>query len=584
MPVDLKNLEESIKRESPTTGLLLNDTKVLADQSKPLPLRHSGNSFRNFFTAIRPQMGATSHAIGNKLTSASHAKRKIVSSGMGMVASTTTGYVVGWATGLAATSAFVATAALTGGIAAGVLVLGLLIGIAVSQYQKAQKEQRKKNLALGTRTNVQMLDDLRYLLTHGELEEIARYHEKALKTEKELFVSLMNTPSTGVSNCGEAATIAYKMYRHKKRLEEKLVADDRKKHVCLYNKLVQDKIKESSALLQSLGKEFVESVVKHRLADGTLGRTASKKPTLGIVKGEFRDYLELKLKTWVNDALKGSGDKKAAAFLDVLTLLYEAKMSSTGDHNDVAGKVSNALDAASLSTSSLGSTGQTGNKVAAMSAQTLLDGMLLTGKTAATEAAKISAFGSMASGAPGSIAASGGAGFAAGLLVSSLVGAVLEYKNDKNNMAALKTEKDPVQRIWILRSLLEAGRINILYESYRKTQESTERLNALVTAFKAMNVRPSYALMVEAATHLYRIQKHVIRMIAVGGLLNMFFNELDKEVGRMVRVWSDQGGLAPRAIHIVKGQVVKDHACNGTCYGLVMIENGVVKVQHRLSV
>ena len=429
-----------------------------------------------------------------------------------------------------------------------------------------------------------MLDDLRYLLTHGELEKIARYHENALKTEKELFLALMNAPSTGLANCGEAATLACKMSRHKKRLEEKLVADDRKKHVGMYNKLVQDKIKESSALLQSLGKEFIESVVKHRLADGTLGRTASKNPVLGVVKGEFRDYLELKLKTWANDALKGSGDKKAAAFLDVLPLLYEAKMSSTGDPNDIAGKVINALEAASLSTSSSGSTGQTGNKVAAMSAQTLLDGILLTGKTAATEAAKISVFGSMASGAPGSIAASGGAGFAAGLLVSSLVGAVLEYKNDKNNMAALKTEKDPVQRIWILRSLLEAGRINILYESYRKTQESTERLNTLVTVFKAMSGRLSYALMTEAATHLYRIQTHLIRMIAVGGLLNMFFNELDKEAGRMVRAWSDQGGLAPRAIHIVKGQVMKDHACNGTCYGLEMIENGVIKVQHRLSV
>ena len=145
MPVDLKVLEEQIKRDSPTAALLLNDAQVLADQSKQLPLRHSGNSFWKFFTAARPQMGRISHAIGNTLTSVSHAKRKIVSSRMGMVASTGTRYVVGWAIGLAATSAFVATAALTGGIAAGVLVLGLLIGVAVSQYQKAQKEQRKKS-------------------------------------------------------------------------------------------------------------------------------------------------------------------------------------------------------------------------------------------------------------------------------------------------------------------------------------------------------------------------------------------------------------------------------------------------------
>ena len=81
MSVDLKALEALIKRESPATGVLLNDTKILADKSSPLPLRHSGNSFRNFFTAIRPQMGSTSHGIGNLITSASHAKRRGVSRG-----------------------------------------------------------------------------------------------------------------------------------------------------------------------------------------------------------------------------------------------------------------------------------------------------------------------------------------------------------------------------------------------------------------------------------------------------------------------------------------------------------------------
>ncbi|MBF0226671.1 MAG: hypothetical protein HQK76_14555 [Desulfobacterales bacterium] len=599
----LNELEAKIKQEHPEMALLLADVYSYAKDHKPMPLRYSGNPYLNALTYLKPEAGKGTHAMGNVWTSqAEHNKRGLAASAIGAGASAGTSFGVGTAVGVvSASGAIVVAGALTGGIAVGVLLLGLAIVVGVKQYEKGKVNEAALRIDhFKEQTEIQRLDDLHYMLTHGQLTELARYQEKALETEKELREELNKVISP--RKCVDSATLAYKMYRHKVRLEEKLLNDTRMEHVRAFKNMIDEKICDSSNQLKLLGEKFVRSLMLIRKKNGTL-------ITAGSAKGditEVKDYLELKWKSWVDEELDplftfstdgesepiltfNSEQNKRTFFEELGLLLKDARKSSKGDQHDVGLKVTDKLKE-EYNSGKLRLPQNKSENFENFSAKTLMNGMLNAGKDAAIEAAKVDAMGAQFASSASSLAVSGGVGFAAGLLVSTVISAVCDHYNDKNNSDALKTESDPKQRIWFLRAMLENGRVEQLYESYKKIQEATDHITKHLALIQLEDRRPWFEDLVATASGFFRIQKHIIKMLSIGGILTSFFMELDQEVHRMAKAYEDD--LVPNAIKSIAktfefkgtkrvanmglGRVLSYEfvhtthpPCEGTCYELV---------------
>jgi hypothetical protein len=283
-------------------------------------------------------------------------------------------------------------------------------------------------------------------------------------------------------------------------------------------------------------------------------------------------------------------------------ILHRARTSSDGDHKNVCGTVTSALrealaaanaqrmaaEGASLSSSTSSSRD---TAIENFTSQKLIDVFLSAGKTAATAASTSSALGSAAIGSTTNIAAGAGGGFLVGAIASALFTYMFDAINDRNNMRAIAsgTLTNPVQRVWVLRSMLEAGRIASISESYRKTRESLTYMQNAFSQYGRYDFSssfPSEEALVNVTKHLFRVQKHVLRMVGMAGVLNLFYAELDMSIDRLMDSYLKEGGQADRALDLIKKQVSKrTHICAGTCYRMHEANQGgdVFSVAHRLG-
>lgn len=573
-------LETNLNQHHINTALLLSTCRVAAEKG-----------------------GSIKHAAANVKTGIFHNKRKTGAQLLGSGAGMAVGYGVSTAVGGAATATFgiagLATlGAVTGGIAIGALLLGIGIAAGISAYRSSVKagmtNKIKGDNGQFDYDPATLMKDLKHLLTAGEVEDLARYFDKAKETERAFKLALTKP----LSNCKDAADLAHAMYTHRRRLEEKLRKGQRMEHLAMYKNLVDMKMSDTALMLEHMGHlhalNIVQWIVNRSHSEVELQRISRNSDTTDI-----RDYTDLKWKTWFEQLVenKPMGTKTHSELLQAQTrisrnygikqpaikatikniyaaILHEAKHASDGDKKNIAGKVADNLDR------ELRKTTVSTEDVASFTSLKLLDLTLGAGKTAGTSAAKSAALGSASIGSVGNIAASAGAGMLASILVTCLFTYAFDKANDKNNAAAIdsRSEPDPVKRIWLLRSMLMTGRVETLYESYVKIQQSFEQFKAFHTRYDFVDRYPTHHELVKATTTFFRMQKHLLRMLAMGSVLSMFFDELDSAVDQMMDAYSQEGGDAVFAIDSIIKQVERQtHTCVGTCYELkARGSNGIV--------
>lgn len=619
----MKQKEEELCRTARGTAMLLHDAGYFARKSIALPVEKAGN--KEFAGAV--STGGTRHFFQNQINSFSHNKRGLATTAAGTAASVGTGIGVGVAVG-GGVALVAASAAITGGIAVGVFALGIGIAVGINAYgayQRGQAHERTSGQSADERYDTSaMVSDLEYMLNAADLEALARYQDKAIEAGK-LLDRMVAAP---VANCGDAATLAYGLFRFKHRLEEKLDKGRQMDHLTNFVFLVDNKIAAASQMCSLLGEIHTANLVIHLAKPDANLLNPEQKKAYGksvTVANHLRDYNALAWKTWfetMTGARPGAAGAHVAGLMPLVALrqrmmtrsgkaemekafasiLKEAKNASDGDHNDVSGKVQDALAAAGsvdlgdqAAATRSGHVGGTSLKEFSISQ---LQGVVLgAGKTAATSASVSSALGSSAIGSTVNIAASGGAGLAAGIVVSALVGYALELLNDRSNIKAIygNTVTDPAQRIWLLRSMLKAGRIEAMADSIRKCQESIAALQAFYADGSTMRTHAStrdrsghettHADMVTATKHLFRLQKHMLKLLAANSVLGLFYNELYGQVEKMITAYSAPGGAADQAIDKIKGRVEQSHhaQCAGTCYHVTSGSATGFNVAHRLK-
>ena len=627
--------EAELKRNSLGGYLMVADCSAFAhsqkDGTKGLPVKGSGNP-----EFVKKTSGGTySHAARNQLQAVSHNKRGLATTGASTVASIGAGVGTGMAIGSGAAAAgigvIVASAAITGGIALAGVVVGIAIAAGVAAYTSYRVGSIGDRFAGAKGAEVyeestEMMTDLKYALSNGELEKLARFMDKATETGKFLDTAL-NAP---VDTCGDAAVLAYAMHRHKWRLRDKLDKGREMDHLAAVTALIDNKISACAQMCEIMGEMHTANMMIYLAVGGSAGR--SKQQDLSYAKStspttEVRDYTDLRWKLWYERLEAGTpperrpwmnnlapkvayklrtANNKATMKSAFAGILKEAKNSSDGDHKNACGKIMDALNEASnapIGTRMEAERVNTGSSGARAGGIQLIDfttaqlqGVVMTAaKTAAGSASVSSALGSSAIGSVGNIAGSAGAGLAAGILVSALVGYALEKENDKRNVRDIFENKvtDPAQRMWLLRSMMQAGRLETLTESFKKAQQSIEALQALYGNSDEIRKQPAgsgghmettHADMVTATKHLFRLQKHMLRMFAVSSVLNMFWNEMNAQVDALTAEYSREGGQADRVLTKVERQVEKlVHNCPGTCYRVTAIGSGeTIKVANRL--
>nr|WP_295852077.1 hypothetical protein [uncultured Xylophilus sp.] len=91
--------------------------------------------------------------------------------------------------------------------------------------------------------------------------------------------------------------------------------------------------------------------------------------------------------------------------------------------------------------------------------------------------------------------------------------------------------------------------------------------------------------MVTATKHLFRLQKHMLKLLAANSVLGLFYNELYGQVEKMITAYSAPGGAADQAIDKIKGRVEQSHhaQCAGTCYHVTSGSATGFNVAHRLK-
>jgi hypothetical protein len=212
--------------------LLLDDVRHFADQGMKMPIRTNIKSnVSNFIDRLRPDaMQKVKRIAGERIEQiAYHDKRSLVSTGVGVGAGLA-GHQIAVAAGAAA-------AATTLGVAAGVATLGavpaaiglgILVNVAVSASRSSDKKAIRDKFKPGQAAGPSE-KELFYLLSHGELVDLARSFQKAVEAETAYYTAQLkwNLESAKSKDCLMLLDLTWRLMRWRKRLRTSLLESPR---------------------------------------------------------------------------------------------------------------------------------------------------------------------------------------------------------------------------------------------------------------------------------------------------------------------------------------------------------------------
>ena len=481
---------------------------------------------------------------------ASHNKRSAVTHGSSLVA----GKVVA-ATGLTVVSGGGFLAALG---AAGAVFL--VVKALKKAYGKYKRNQAKSTVAAAD-SPTELVRGLIGILSYGDIQNLARRSEKAVDHEKK-FRTEQTASRNGFPTCVEAIRLAWRYERWYKRVEESIAQGTDYDNLCRVNSGIQEICADAAPQMADAGLVIMEYCCKKY--DPTLGYTSFAKMTGGELKNEGIFFWP----TWF-EAASASVPLKSLWEAEISKLLTEARSKSGINVKQLeiyAGIVEAELATGRSIATSTGkqSMSKLSQSVLKASLSKLMSGAF---RHSLTQVSHLSA------GAIASVTV--GTGMSAG--ISGLISIGAEIWNDRENMKILGSESGGRElslekRIFMLKHILEHGRLNRMGKGLQRLANELEKMNQLLVGIRAMDTTSKDSKVArevkELAVTVYRAHKYLLEVLTLG----VWVSRLVAEVGGMLieMIDGDQGLKHSEVLlqrHLKDLELRGHSGCRGTCYG-----------------
>jgi len=480
---------------------------------------------------------------------ASHKKRVAVAKGVSAIDA----HVLA-AVGL---TVFTGGTALAGlGATGAIVVVVKCLETAYKKYKHHQADERS-----GSSSTTGRIRGLLGMLNYGDIDNLARRTEKAIDHEKKFRRE--RAQGTRFPSCVEAIRLAWRYERWYKRVEESIANHRDYLNLCEVNNGLQDICCDAVCQMSAAGVELVKY----------FGQTYEPKHGAALQAGmtaAIPDEGYYFWDEWFEAVSKGSEDR-ALRKEDLQKVLNDARNKS-GISSGVLAKYTEILrENKATGADALSTTGQKGVSTLAEGAL----GQIMSGHFSSMISQVGSASASSVASALGSI------GLTAG--VSALASIGTELWNDRHNMKALSSETggselEFTDRVFMLKHILENGRLERLSGSLGKLATDLEELNHLKDAIQTFSrlasscSAESKAAAEEEAKDLavaaYRAHKHLLEILTLGIWVSRLVSEIG---GMLIEMIEGREGLK-NSEDILKNQLMDldqlgHDNCKGTCYG-----------------
>lgn len=480
----------------------------------------------------------------------SHNKRAAGSTGASFVA------------GKAAAVAIVGLSAVSGGsILAGLGALGavLLVTNALKHaYDKHKHSQAKDTVAVSPTEKARRMIGL---LSHGDIQNLARRAEKAVDHEKKFRLEQIRTElQRGFITCVSAIEVTWRYERWFKRVEDSIVNGEEYQNLCQLNVGLQDVCADAAIRLANGGLVIVDYFCKNY--DSTQVYTS----LVDIIGANLQNEGVFFWPDWFEAAATANSlSPKSIWEAELQNVLLEARAKS----GISVGQLTTYAHAVQEGTTSVG---EIAAEVALEAPKTALHESL-------AEAIEGHFLHMVKEIGHGSAKAIGTPGASLGL--SALIGIGTEIWNDRGNMKILGSEtggseRSLSDRIFMLMHILEHGRLEHLGESLERLAEELETMSRLVVSVRTMDPSiidsdPSKEVQ-ELAVAAYKAHKHLLEVLTLSIWVTRLVSEIGNMLIEMVRGQTrGQEGLEESGL-MLKGRLNElerrgHENCRGTCYG-----------------
>jgi hypothetical protein len=520
--------------------IMLCDVRHYADEGKRLPIRNNlGSKLTTFADAARPDALEKVYRTQIKqkvVETVSHNLRSVSGPVVGAGA-TVGGKFIAVAAGVGAATVGVATAGVA--VAAGaVLSIGIKIGIKV--YVTGKKGDIKKKMA---ETGAASEKELYYLLSHGQLLDLARSFEKANDTKKAYLARAAgwSAGNAGSRNCIEALDLTYLLMRWRKRLHDSLVDSPRLQALVQYGDLIQIKIAEGAEAIFQAASALLDYAARY--GDGVKAVHPKEFARAALKQESFYDFVE-NAKEMTDDQRRGlavvvNRTRTPALSDKILATLGELKkdiIAKSPDPSGVPLVMSKKVSEAYLTyvMANLASTGLSASQVGA------------------------------------NAAAGGGISLALALPATMIVDVIVNFFNDKSNIEYINniTNVDLSEKVYRLRSILEKDRIKAIHKGYKTIDKDIPLIKQKVAALNGTwtDTAASVKMAEELATLMHEVTFHYTVMMSMMVFVDLMLALIHREVGDARTLYEQEMTKFSQLIevqHIIFHTVQR---CPGTCY------------------
>ena len=536
--------------------LLTDVNRYCQNEVRPPIVENRSSGMSKFLSSIRPsRFGKWSRSSGEYMKSKfGHSKIRmgsyVASPTVGAVASTTIkGLILTGAAAITVKSFFI-----TFGASAAVLALF----IAIKAY--VEKRRLGKYRALNDQQTDEALKLLGAILGSGELEKLCRLLDRTKRTRKKLEEELThwNLFNSRSKDCKAAILLAWRFGWYKRMLTDVLGECESMRMLINYNDLLSDRLATLSEELADCGKKLLRNYMQ-------FGYGCRNDPLVAYRNRTLDDQGILEWDTWFGELqLELSGQRifpsdRCAGMLGYFVDSVGVKEKTISNFELLSKRIKSKF-----------------TTVRGVSKTVVTD---LVGTTANSAATLIPKVMSQASLNWAHIGASFGKSFAAGLvpgiataIFMSAATFAMEAIDDKMNLnKVMKADTPIIEKIWLLRSILEHGRVSKSVSLYGKMSKLTTKLkvqcrslprdsrgNTSEQIAKNTRVREGFLNLYKAFNyHMFCMGLHMFSQMMVDALAQHIRDETE---------WHDEQDT--KVDIYLHGQNGTDHnQCRGTCYG-----------------
>ena len=384
---------------------------------------------------------------------------------------------------------------------------------------------------------------LAQLLSNGELGALAHKAQKALVGQQKYANESRkwSSISAGTKTCGDAVLLSWRYLYFQKRLFESLQESKALAELLRFGKLASEAFEEVADGINATG----ERITKWWIRNSKAVRSGKRSPV------QLEDDGMMRWKTWYNHS-------NATRLGD-----YVKRGRASSKKEKLLNQFGEFCKA----------TGYTGGVLGAKGAKNFAYAIMKLGVARGTYAIGSNGIGSMmlkstTKPPPSLNVAHGGVNCLAGAAVNLLITYAAQWWNDKNNMKQFMGESNGThlsyeKRIWLLRSILEHGRIQGLYKCYSKMTDALAKANTLFDENRTDGKKMDAALS-KIIGQLYTAYAELAKGLALMVWVNRMLMEVGVAYTDMADYYEDE--LVNMKQYLATQFESSHMHCKGTCY------------------